>query len=212
MSEPKKILGPIEWGALLLGLGLLAYLTLQKAGYKMVERSEETTFIDPSTSNPLSPSTQKRPSNSEKEVKKMLAEMAATFNNPKGNATVGNAQSSLQKRWNLDGSEARFYYKIKEEKGLKDQFQSAADWFQFLNTSRKTYLRVKNLFAELSPNQQSDTDARAILGNEAAASDFYQKMEDWYDLSAEEIQAFSQEGNNSLEDWAAYLVQRSHSR
>ncbi len=216
MTEEKKekrskIIGPFEWITLLLGIGLIGYLTLHKAGYKMVERSAETTFIDPSNSHQLSPAPRKT-SKSEVQVNKMLAEMAATFNENQPSQNSSTASNSMQQKWNLSESEASFYDKIQKNSTWQDKFQSTSDWFKFLNTSRKTYLELENLFSELSPNQKAETSAKAILENEAAASDFYQKMEDRYDLPNQEAYSFFQQGKNNLEDWAAFLVQRSYSK
>ncbi len=209
-EERSKILGPFEWTILLLGLGLIAYLTLQKAGFKMVERSEETTFIDPANSHQISPRS-KKTSKSEIQVNKMLAEIAATFHENHSKESAVSASEDLQQRWNLSESEARFYDKIQKNTGLQDQFQSTKDWFRFLNASRKTYRELENIFSELSPQQKPETNATAILQNEAAASDFYQKLEDRYDLPNQEAHSFFQQGKNNLEDWAAFLIQRSYS-
>ena len=55
MEEKKRILGPIEWLAILIGLALLTYITLDQGGCKIVEKTEDVEFIDPHDSNQLAP-------------------------------------------------------------------------------------------------------------------------------------------------------------
>lgn len=54
-EERKKILGPIEWLALLAGLGLLVYISFNQGGCNVVEKTEEVEFIDPQDSHELTP-------------------------------------------------------------------------------------------------------------------------------------------------------------
>lgn len=208
IEEKKKILGPIEWFALLAGLGILGYITLNQAGYKLVERSVEVEFIDPAKTNQLK-APGKKQSKTEKKVDRMLADMAATF---KRNATGDSEdlrKETIQQKWGLSEHEAGFYNKLRQSVGENDKLKTATDWFQLLHASRRTYDQLQNLVETLSPEQHNGANPEDILNNESSQKDFYAQLKDWYNISLSDLEAFAARGENSIEDWATYLTLQS---
>ncbi len=204
MSEGKRLLGPMEWLALLFGMGILLYLLFQKGGVTMFERSEQVEFIDPRDSHQPEPP-KRGPSSSQAEVDRLLRQLATDFKN--GEEDTGSA-SELGRQWGLSAEEVRFYRRIRDSYQLDDQLESANDWLQLLRGARQTYYRVQGLVDELSPQQQRGSTPDQILENEAAAQDFYARLAEWYDLSVNEIEAFARHGNHGLEDWALFLARQ----
>lgn len=207
----KKILGPIEWFGLLLGLALLGYIVLGKNGCKVYERSEETKFIDPARSHQLTPADRSK-SATDKEVDQMLEEIAMAFGDP-GNPDFRSLdQIATQHKGQMSSEEIGFYDKIRKEYQVDEKVRSTADWLKLLRASRNTYLKVKDLFEELSPEQNGQAIPEKVLENEAASADFYQRIQQNYGLSREDIDDFAQKGKQSLEDWAVFLSRQAEKR
>ncbi|MEL6636867.1 MAG: hypothetical protein AAFW73_23530 [Bacteroidota bacterium] len=201
MSDTKRLLGPLEWLILVVGLGILLYLLFQKQGFQFFERSERVEFIDPRDVHQARPP-QRGPTEAQVEVDRLLRQLATDFQNGTDDPS---SPAELGRQWGLSAEEIRFYRRIRDSYRPDASLDSANDWLRALRGARRTYLQLQNLLDELSPRQERGSTPDQILENEVAARDFYDRLADWYDLSVEEIEDFARRGGRELEDWALFL-------
>ncbi len=205
MEEAKrKLLGPIEIGALIIGLGIIAYLGYKNGG--VMTRTENVVVHEKPRDVQRKPSPFKEESRDES-VEAMLNELADHFSDTsqRGKKSAKNATKAPK---NISKDEAKFYSKVKQKESLSDKVKSTADWLRVLRSSQKTYSKVRSILSQTarkSPDSVNSDNINQNLKTDSSEAAFFQKLSESFGISEKEIKAFSNSGKNAISDWAEYI-------
>lgn len=202
MEEAKrKLLGPVEIVALIIGLGILAYL-----GFKngvVVTRSEQV-VVHKKPRDVAKPPSPFKEAPRDESVEAMLHELADHFSD----TSQRSKKSAKKTTKKIPKDEAKFYKKVKENESLSDKVKSTADWLRVLRTSQKTYSKVRSILGETarkSPNSVNPDNINQNLKSESSQEAFFRNLSESFNISEKDIKAFSNSGKNALSDWAEYI-------
>lgn len=205
MEEAKrKLLGPIEIGALIIGLGIIAYLGYKNGG--VVTRSENIVVHEKPREIQGKPSPYKGESKDES-VETMLNELADHFSDT-SQRSKKSAKKTTKATKKISRDEAKFYDKVKKKESLSDKVKSTADWLRVLRTSQKTYSKVRSILSETarkSPNSVNSDNISQNLKSDSSEQAFFQNISESFGISEKDIKAFSNSGKNAISDWAEYI-------
>ncbi len=205
MEEAKrKLLGPIEIGALIIGLGIIAYLGYKNGG--VVTRSENIVVHEKPREIQGKPSPYKGESKDES-VETMLNELADHFSDT-SQRSKKSAKKTTKATKKISRDEAKFYDKVKKKESLSDKVKSTADWLRVLRTSQKTYSKVRSILSETarkSPNSVNSDNISQNLKSDSSEQAFFQNLSKSFGISEKDIKAFSNSGKNAISDWAEYI-------
>ena len=205
MEEAKrKLLGPIEIGALIIGLGIIAYLGYKNGG--VVTRSENIVVHEKPREIQGKPSPYKGEPKDES-VETMLNELADHFSDT-SQRSKKSAKKTTKATKKISRDEAKFYDKVKKKESLSDKVKSTADWLRVLRTSQKTYSKVRSILSETarkSPNSVNSDNISQNLKSDSSEQAFFQNISESFGISEKDIKAFSNSGKNAISDWAEYI-------
>ena len=200
-KKSKKILGPIEKVMLIASLALLGYLAFSRGGFKMSEKTEEVTITD----NPHAHDWQKKKRKVKQgdaesaSVDAVLAELADQFS--RGDESgLGSTNADQFSR-----DEADFMKDIQDKYKLDESVKNARDWFAVLKASHNTYSKVKSLFEDLNSTSVKDDKVDEVLNDQRQSEQLKYKLQDWFDIPREDIEAFAKSGKRALSDWAEFV-------
>ena len=209
MSEPtptksKSILGPFEKIVLVVAVVTLIYAAFKRGGYKVAEKTEEIQIID----NPHSDKSNKKtrtfkPQADSESVDAVLSEIANQFS--KAGHRDGLKNEKRLKEMGLSEDEADYFEEVKNNHELDEAVQSARDWYNILKTSHQTYGKVKSMFESISESATEDQKVDEVLQDENKSQEVYYKMQDWFDIPADDVRAFAKKGKKALSEWAEFV-------
>ncbi|MEL6926741.1 MAG: hypothetical protein AAFO94_22060, partial [Bacteroidota bacterium] len=191
----KKILGPFEKLMLIGALALLVYLAFHRGGFKVAERTEEVTITDNPHDNEWQQKKRSYQSAAAEEtdtsVDAVLAELADQYARGQEGSTLSrNAGPGGQ----LSKEEAEYIEDIKDKYTLDETVRNAKDWFAVLKASHSTYSKVKSLFEGLDTSATEKEEVGAILEDAEQSRQLYYKLQDWFNIPKEDIDAFAKSG------------------
>jgi len=216
-EEPQRrpLLGPLELFMLILGLGIVAYVTLQPGGGRVLERTETVNILD----QPNGPREKARryDAANEESVESILQNMAEQFSaeSKPGRKDKPSAPKTTSKTTKkvLSKDEEKYYEDVRKKNSLTDQIESAKDWYRVLSASRQTYSKVKDIFGEAArlPEDKVNPDNlnQQLEKQGSSSSDFYQKLSESFQIDPEDIEAFGRTGQRALSDWADFVQKES---
>jgi hypothetical protein len=199
---------------LILGLGIIAYVTLQSGGGKVMEQTETIKILD----QPNGPKEKARRYNTsnEESVESLLRSMAEQFSeegkagsSPKRRKETNTKKAPIKK---LSSDEKKYYEGVRKKASFRDQIETAKDWYSILSTSQKTYSKVKEIFGEAARQPEEKVDPNNLnqqLKTAGSSADFYQKLSETFQIKAEDIEAFGRTGQRALSDWAEFVESES---
>ena len=206
MSEEQKnkksILTWFEKAVFLLAVGIILFLVFQRGGYKLAEKSEEITIVD----NPTQANREQKkrvytpkPSDEEQSVDDMLGEIAKEFSND------NNIETNKINQLDLPKDEVEYLQEVKTQHEMDKTLQSAKDWFQVLKTSHQTYSKVKSLFESVDKKAVQKNKLDQLLKDQKDANEIYNKMEELFGITPEQVTSFARKGERALSDWAEFV-------
>ncbi len=210
MEEPKrkKLLGPLEWLMLLAGIGIIGYITFQKGGGNVMERSETIRILDKPNA-PRQKARRYRDADREESVERLLQELADDFSSEDDNRPILRKQSMKSK---LSKDEEKYYKKVRDRATLTDKIESTKDWYRLLRASHQTYTKVREIVGEVSRQPEdrvNANDVKSDMKSQVAQNDFYQKLGETFRIDPQDIEAFGRTGRRALSDWADFVEQNS---
>lgn len=219
-NNKTSLLGPLELLMLIIGLAIIAYVTLQSGGGKVMERTETIKILD----QPNGPKEKARRynENNEESVEALLHSMAEQFSEEgKTKKTRTTTQDSGSNRSSIkpgsqpaaiSSDEKKYYETVREKATIQEQIETAKDWYRILSTSQKTYSKVKEIFGEAArqPEEKVNPDnLNQQLKTSGSSADFYQKLSETFQIDPKDIEAFGRTGQRALSDWANFVQSES---
>jgi len=131
----------------------------------------------------------------------IVNELARTF-------SKGKNETQKMKELGLSEDEKKYYKKVKENNVLDEKIESAKDWWKILNTSAKTYGKVKNIFQELKGEEVEEENVGAMLDDAKSANDFYKSLQKTFNISEEEAKDFADKGAKAVSDWVEFIEEK----
>jgi len=202
MEPKRKIIGPLELGVLVIALGLIAYILLKSSGGNVYERSEKTQIVD----NPSVEERKKQIRNYEMQdddrVEVILQQLSEhyTDNTP---APV----ESINEEKAISEDEMNFFEDVKKRKAQDTNTISPSDWLAILQTSHKTYKKIKSVFedADASGKPVKEDNVSRLLQNELVANTVYSRIEELFGIPEAEVKNFADQGKKAVSDWAEFV-------
>jgi len=147
MEKQKKIIGPLEWFSLIMGLLIFGYVLVRYGGCHPVVRTESTELIN-NPGDSWGESRRSYKSGTKESVDQVLEKIATQFSGGK------NPDYKAMRQEGISEDEMNFYDQLKNEYGNK--VSQAKNWYQVLKTARNTYQSVSDVFAKAT-GQPSET-------------------------------------------------------
>ena len=208
-KKKKGLMSGFDKIVLFLALGILAYVALQRGGFKVTEKAEEVTIVD----NPHSKEgNQKKrvytpPPKAEREsVDRILDEIARLFSDS------GQAETDRLKEMGLEEDEAEYLSDVKTRHEFDESIQNAKDWLSLLKTSHSTYQKVKSMFEEIDQQAVEKEKLDGIMRDQSEAEEVYSKMKDLFGISNEDVTEFARKGKSALRDWAEFVEEQQEKK
>ena len=206
MSDKKLMTGFEK----ILLFGCLAFLAFsiykKKDGINMYERSEETVILDSKSSaqiyKELDAAEKRSYTDADAKTDDIVNELARTF-------SKGKNENKKMRELGLSEDEKKYYKKVKEKNVIDEKIESAKDWWKILNTSAKTYGKVKDIFQELKGEEVEEENVGAMLEDAKSANDFYKNLKKTFNISEDEAKDFAGKGAKAVSDWVEFIEQKN---
>lgn len=201
-KQKKRVIKPIEvFFLVIIGL-IFVYFGLKSVGVNVVDRSEETAWIDkPRGAEKYTPP--RRDDELEADVDATLKNIARRFHED----DVQDRRSSRQelRSEGLSDDEARYMQKVQERTDKGD----GTNWLETIRASYNTYKTVRSIFNTLSGrNEAEELDPTAIgriLSNKTIADQIYSNLERNFSIPEEQSRAFANQGKKAMSEWADFV-------
>lgn len=202
MTEKKKILGPIEIISLLAAIMLIAYITFKAGGGKLTERTETVQITDnPQFEDNHTQIRKYHDPKQEESVEEILRKISDQF----GKDKVVRSDETILENSDVSEDEMKFLKNVKRDKQTQAR-DDTIDWFAVINSSRKTYSKVKSVFESAGVDlSNAEIGIASALVNEAAERTVYSKMESVFGIPEEKAKNFAKKGQNAVSDWARFV-------
>lgn len=211
MSEPKKIMGGLEKLVLLAAILIIGYIGLRGGGVSMVERTESVKIIDkPHAGWKKDNKRTYSKSKKEKEVRveAMLAEFAAQFSDGEVSAK-GDAWSNID----MSREELQYYQNAPQWNPAPDsEAQQTSEWFSKLKTSYEIYSTLKSILSRATgktADEITSDDLDHLLRNKSDATQVFSEIQQYFEISQQDIEYFAQSGKKAISDWAVFIERHS---
>ena len=202
MEETTNYLGPVEKIVLLAFILVIGYIVIKNGGCGIVEKTEKIEFIDPPSNGQSGPAVPKqRKEQRDQAVDKDLKRIAES---------LGQQSKSWPKEEmkTLSKDEEEYLQSLSQKQEFEDQIKNAAEWLQTLKTSLETYQQVKAIFDRNMPDSNDKTttpDYELIFQDKELANTFFQELESFFGIPADQAKEFAQKGYVSVKDWAQHV-------
>jgi len=202
MSDKKLMTGFEK----ILLFGCLAFLAFsiykKKDGIDMYEKSEETRIIDGKSSadtyRELEAAEKRSYTDKDAKTDDIVNELARTF-------SKGRNENQKMKELGLSKDEQKYYKKVKEKNVLDEKIESAKDWWNIINTSAKTYGKVKDIFNQAKGEEVEEENVGEMLQDAKSANDFYKNLKKTFNISEEDAKNFADKGAKAVSDWVEFV-------
>ena len=202
MSDKKLMTGFEK----ILLFGCLAFLAFsmykKKDGIEMYEQSEETVILDGKSStqiyNELDAAEKRSYVDADTKTDEIVKELSRTF-------SKGRNENQKMRELGLSEDEKKYYKKVKAENVLDEKIESAKDWWKVLNTSAKTYGKVKEIFQKVKGEEVETENVGEMLEDAKSANDFYKNLKKTFNISEEEAKDFADKGAKAVSDWVEFI-------
>jgi hypothetical protein len=186
------------YGILLILGGISILIVMQAFGvFKTVESEKTTSWVDVKSD---AYEKQPRPvikarGESVKAVDGVLSEIKGEFEAP---VFTDIRTANEQKGWGISDDEAKFYDDMKSRYGATQN-----NWLGVVKRANATYKVIHDIFG--TPNVSS------VLQDARTASQVYDKIQQYFGISAMDCLNFAQSGRaQRLSDWANFIEQMRH--
>jgi len=202
MSDKKLMTGFEK----ILLFGCLAFLAFsiykKKDGIDMYEKSEETVILDGKSSTQiykeLDAAEKRTYTDKDAKTDDIVNELARTF-------SKGRNENEKMKELGLSKDEQKYYKKVKEKSALDEKIESAKDWWKIINTSAKTYGKVKDIFNQAKGEEVEEENVGEMLQDAKSANDFYKNLKKTFNISEEDAKNFADKGAKAVSDWVEFV-------
>lgn len=211
-EAPKRrsLLGPLEMVMLIVGLGIIAYVTFQSGGGKVMERSETIKILD--KPNGSKEKARRYEAADEESVEALLQNMAEQFSEEEKGKSQVSTPPKKETSAIISADEKKYYEDVREKSSFSEQLETAKDWYQILSASQKTYSKVRSILSETTrqPEEKINTsNVSKELQTPEVSSDFYQKLSENFQIDQSDLEAFGRTGKRALSDWAEFVEEQS---
>ncbi len=195
-----RFLGPLEWIALLIFVGILAFVLLKASGGKMYERSESVEMTD----NYL-PEDGRSPGaitiqGQKNELDHLLEQIAAVMSDPNSGKDFPILDEEVIPR-----DELNYFLKTAEKRGNN---LDKSDWLYLLQQAHQKYSELREVFEEAGLEVDLDErQAGAMLSHPQIAEQFYDLLQEKYGIPKAEAKHFAELGREALSEWTLFVDQ-----
>ena len=205
MDSKRKIISPVELTILIVALLFIAYIVLKNTGGSVYERSETIQIID----NPSVEGEERQVRNyemrEEERIEVILQQLSEQYTE-ENNTTP---RDRINYDQTLSEDELNYLDEVKERHKQEEQFISPSDWLSILQTSHKTYNKIKSVFedADTSGKEVKENNVSNMLDNAIIAKNVYSKIEALFQIPEDDAKAFAEQGKKAMSDWAWFVEQ-----
>ena len=186
--------------------GCLAFLAFsiykKKDGIDMYEKSEEIIIMDGKSSSKtyreLEAKERQTYTDADAKTDDIVNELARTFSN-------GKNESQKMRELGLSEDEKKYYKNVKEKNVLDEKIESAKDWWNVINTSAKTYGKVKDIFKQVKGEEVEEENVGTMLEDAKSANDFYKNLKNTFNISEEDAKSFADKGAKAVSEWVEFV-------
>jgi len=205
MESKRKIIGPIEMVVLAIALGLIAYILLKSSGGNVYESTENIQIVDNPDEKGRGGQIRNYEMQDEDRVEVILQQLSENY--------VDENNAISKERLNPDKlipeDEMAYLEEVKKKHKEEETSISPSDWFAILQTSHKTYNKIKTVFedADSSGKPVEGDNVSNMLENAIVAKSVYSKIEELFNIPEEDAKAFAEQGKKAVSDWAEFIEQ-----